>query len=287
MNPGGLRADMVGTLNGGARELTYRQAADVQPFANGLANMDLTGAQIEAVLEQQWQRTADGPSGTVPSRPFLRLGVSEGFTYTYVETPVTVNGDWRRSRVRSPGCGSNGVAIDPATSYSVTVNSFLASGGDNFRAFAGGTGKAQWGVTDLQAMVTYMDENTGVTPLPVDYSQRAVEVAQRGRELHRWRRTSTFDVSSWTMSAPGDVTDTEIQVKLGDEVLGTATLNNTIGTAVYDQYGTAHIDVALPVATPAGDTELTLVGANTGTEVIVPITVEDGRRRRGSDPGYE
>ena len=91
MNPGGLRADMTGTANGGVRELTYRQAAVVQPFANGLTNMDMTGAQIEAVLEQQWQR--DGGRAHVPSRPFLRLGASEGFTYTYVETPVTVSGD--------------------------------------------------------------------------------------------------------------------------------------------------------------------------------------------------
>ena len=186
MNPGGLRADMVGTLNGADRELTYRQAANVQPFANGLTNMDMTGAQIEAALEQQWQRTADGPSGTVPSRPFLRLGVSEGFTYTYVETPVTVNG-LPTFQGEITGMWLNGVAIDPATSYSVTVNSFLASGGDNFRAFAGGTGKAQWGVTDLQAMVAYMDENTAVDPLPVDYSQRAVEVHNVAAQLHRWR----------------------------------------------------------------------------------------------------
>ncbi len=35
--------------------LTYKQAADVQPFANTLVNMHLTGAQIKPVLEQQWQ----------------------------------------------------------------------------------------------------------------------------------------------------------------------------------------------------------------------------------------
>ena len=39
------------------RTLTYKQAAEVQPFANGLVNMDLTGAQIKAALEQQWQPT--------------------------------------------------------------------------------------------------------------------------------------------------------------------------------------------------------------------------------------
>jgi len=56
--------------------LTYKQAAVVQPFANTLVNMQLTSAQIKAALEQQWQ-----PAGS--ARPFLRLGISEGFTYTY------------------------------------------------------------------------------------------------------------------------------------------------------------------------------------------------------------
>ena len=56
--------------------LTYKQAANVQPFANTLVNMKLTGAQIKAALEQQWQ-----PAGA--ARPFLRLGISKGFTYTY------------------------------------------------------------------------------------------------------------------------------------------------------------------------------------------------------------
>jgi 5'-nucleotidase len=271
MNPGGLRADMVGTLNGEVRELTYRQAANVQPFANGLTNMDMTGAQIEAALEQQWQRTADGPAGTVPSRPFLRLGVSEGFTYTYVETPVTVNGV-ATFQGEVTGMWLSGVAIDPATSYSVTVNAFLASGGDNFRAFAAGTAKAQWGVTDLQAMVAYMDQNTGDTPLPADYSQRAVEVHNIASSYTAGGNV-TFDVESWTMSAPGDVKDTEIQVKLGDTVLGTATLDNTIGTAVYDAYGKATVDVPLPAGT-TGPVRLTLVGANTGTEIPVDITID-------------
>ena len=74
MNPGGLRANMAGPT------VTYKQAANVQPFANTLVNMDLTGAQIKTVLEQQWQRDAEG---NVPSRPFLRLGTSEGFEYSY------------------------------------------------------------------------------------------------------------------------------------------------------------------------------------------------------------
>ena len=93
MNPGGLRADMVGTGTGAfPRTVTYKQAADVQPFANTLVNMDLTGAQIKTVLEQQWQ-----PGGA--ARPFLKLGISKGFTYTSDDSQA------RRAR-GSPGCGS-------------------------------------------------------------------------------------------------------------------------------------------------------------------------------------
>ena len=94
MNPGGLRTDMVGT---GARcvpaDLTYKQAADVQPFANTLVNMKLTGAQIKTVLEQQWQ--AGGAS-----RPFLKLGISKGLHLHLVRRH-------QAGRHRgSPGCGS-------------------------------------------------------------------------------------------------------------------------------------------------------------------------------------
>ena len=60
----------------------------MQPFANTLVNMKLTGAQIKKVLEQQWQRDS---AGEVPTRPFLRLGTSAGFTYTF--DPARPEGD--------------------------------------------------------------------------------------------------------------------------------------------------------------------------------------------------
>ena len=118
MNPGGLRQDLVGTGTGAfPRTLTYKQAAVVQPFANTLVNEKLTGAQLKTVLEQQWQ-----PGGA--SRPFLKLGLSKGFTYTYDPSAATgshITGMWL-----------DGTPIVPATVYSVTVNSFLSTGGDNF-----------------------------------------------------------------------------------------------------------------------------------------------------------
>ncbi|WP_182376637.1 ExeM/NucH family extracellular endonuclease [Nocardioides sp. WS12] len=271
MNPGGLRSDMAGQLNGDVRELTYKAAAVVQPFANTLVNMNLTGAQIETVLEQQWQRTT---GGTVPTRPFLRLGASDGFTYTYVETPVTVSGV-ATFQGEVTGMWLNGEPLDPATSYSVTVNSFLGSGGDNFREFANGTGRADTGKVDLAAMVDYMAAFAATEPLAVDYRQRAVEVefpvdAPSGYEPGA---TVNFAVGSWTMSNPDDVKDTAVTVKLGEDTLGTFPLDNTIGTERYDPYGTAAIAATLPGDLAAGNVDLTLVGAQTGTSIIVPITV--------------
>ncbi len=149
MNPGGLRADMVGNTGDFPRTLTYRQAANVQSFANTLVKMDLTGAQLKTVLEQQWQ-----PTGA--SRPFLRLGASEGFTYTYNASKAAGS--------RITGMWLNGQPIGLATSYSVTANSFLAGGGDNFTAFAGGTGRRDTGQVDLAAMVKYMEEFANTSP---------------------------------------------------------------------------------------------------------------------------
>lgn len=265
MNPGGLRDDMVGSGTGAfPRTLTYKQAAAVQPFANTLVNMDLTGAQLKTVLEQQWQRDKDG---NVPTRPFLRLGVSEGFTSTFDAN--------RPEGDRITGMWLDGEPIDPAASYSVTVNSFLASGGDNFRAFADGANARDTGKADLAAFVDYMATHTADGPLAVDPSQRAVGVSfpADAPEAYTPGATVAFDVSSWSMSAPGDVTDPELTVSLGDQVLGTAAVTTVAGTTPDDTIGTAAVSVELPADVPTGATSLTLTGAATGTEVTVPIEV--------------
>ncbi|HWJ82787.1 MAG TPA: ExeM/NucH family extracellular endonuclease [Nocardioides sp.] len=275
MNPGGLRADMVGTANGSGNDVTYRQAADVQPFANTLVNMNLTGAQIETVLEEQWQRNAQGG---VPSRPFLRLGVSKGFTYTYEEVPVTVSAP-NSAPVETfegevTGMWLDGQPIDPAATYSVTVNSFLGSGGDNFWELAKGRDKVDTGQIDLQAMVDYLAAKAPAdAPLAVDYAQRAVEVTfpdaapstyQPGDQL-------TFDVASWAMTAPGDLQDAELTVWVGSRLVGTFPVVNGGNATPYDNAGAASIDLTLPADVSRGP--ITLVGATTGSTVRVPATV--------------
>ncbi len=268
MNPGGLRADMVGTGTDYPKTLTYKQAAEVQPFANTLVNMQLTGAQIKSALEQQWQ-----PAGS--SRPFLRLGTSKGFTFTY--DPAAAVGS------RITGIWLDGVAIDPATSYSVTVNSFLASGGDNFGAFNQGTQKKDTGKTDLQGMVDYMAEFAKTTPLAVDYKQHAVGVSfptgapasyLPGDEV-------SFKLSSLAYSTAADTKDAQVKVTFDGTDLGTFPVDNTIGTAIFDEYGTADVTVTLPAGAPAGKAALTVTGLTTGTTVSVPVTIA---KPNGGDP---
>jgi 5'-nucleotidase len=265
MNPGGLRQDMAGTTPGDfPRTLTYKQAAVVQPFANTLVNMDLTGAKIEEVLEQQWQRDEDGE---VPTRPFLRLGASKGFTYTY--DPARPEGD------RITGMWLNGTAIEPASTYSVTVNSFLASGGDNFRAFRDGTDRKDTGKVDLQAMVDYLAEFAATTPLPVDSTQRAVGVSFPAGAPRSYRAGSTvaFELSSLSFTSPSDVRDQQVTVRLGDRVLGSFPVTTDIQTALpgFDEAGTASVSVRLPRGTRGRHARLTVTGATTGTRVFVPL----------------
>lgn len=161
MNPGGLRADLVKVGDG---TVTVRDVANVQPFANTLVTITLTGAQLKAVLEEQWQ-----PDGS--SRPKLHLGVSDGFTYTYDPTAA------RGARITSMSL--DGKAIAATDRFTVVTNSFLAAGGDNFVTFAAGTDRTDTGQVDLQATVAYFAAHDVVDPAPLG---RAV-LASGGGEL--------------------------------------------------------------------------------------------------------
>ncbi|HSX66142.1 bifunctional UDP-sugar hydrolase/5'-nucleotidase [Nocardioides sp.] len=256
MNPGGLRADMVAAADG---TLTYKQAATVQPFANTLVNLKMTGAQIKAALEQQWQ-----PAGA--SRPFLRLGTSEGFTYTY--DPAAPAGS------HITGMWLDGAKVVAGTTYSVTANSFLASGGDNFGAFnVAPSLKRDTGKVDLAAMVEYLAVHAADAPLATDWSQRSVGVSfPAGVRTFEPRSRVAFTLSSLTFSAPADLDETAVTVSLDGEVLGTFPVDATVPATPYDEVGTAAVSFRLPVGRP-GTKVLTVTGVKTGTSVEVPVEV--------------
>jgi 5'-nucleotidase len=153
MNPGGVRADLIwasSPAGEGDGVVTYGEAFAVQPFANTLVTMTLTGAQLKTVLEQQWAVR----SGT---ETFLHLGISNGLTYSYAPTAPL------GSRIVAGTLKLGGVLVDPATSYRVTVNSFLADGGDSFVELRNGTNRVGGGV-DLDELINYLGANEGLVP---------------------------------------------------------------------------------------------------------------------------
>ncbi|MCC6552677.1 MAG: bifunctional metallophosphatase/5'-nucleotidase [Polyangiaceae bacterium] len=158
MNPGGVRAPLTYAASPPEAAdgiVRYGELFTVQPFGNSLVVMTLTGAQIKELLEQQFQTDAGG-------NPVNRiLHVSQGFTYTYsLGAPVG-------SRIDPASMMLNGVMIDPAQSYRVTVNSFLASGGDKFTILTSGTDRVG-GAIDLDALVDYFAASSPLSPPPLD-----------------------------------------------------------------------------------------------------------------------
>ena len=156
MNAGGVRSDLTYAPSGaeGAGVVTYGEAFTFQPFGNTLVTIPMTGAQIVSVLQEQCQ-----PAGS--SRPFLNLGVSTGFSYTLSRT--IVNGTC--TAVSVTGVTLNGKALDPGTTYWVTVNTFLADGGDNFATFKQVPASERLpGGVDLQALTDYLGTFSPVAP---------------------------------------------------------------------------------------------------------------------------
>lgn len=151
-NPGGIRNSIMMTGDG---TITYADVFASQPFRNQLVTMTLTGAQLKAALEQQW---------TAPSFPRI-LQVSRGFGFSWDQSrPV---GD----RVPLAGITFRGTPVDREARYRVTVNDFLASGGDGFSTFKDGT-ERRTGVYDVDALDAWFKANSPVSPHAPERIQR-------------------------------------------------------------------------------------------------------------------
>ncbi len=132
MNPGGIRADLA------SGEVAWGALFAIQPFANDLVSMDLTGAQIKTLLEQQWI----------------------GQSYTRLLKPSGIQYSWSANRPEGNRViemrDATGALINPAATYRVTVNAFLAGGGDNFTILTEGKNRVV-GAVDLDALVNYIE----------------------------------------------------------------------------------------------------------------------------------
>jgi 5'-nucleotidase len=140
MNPGGIRADMNAGL------ITWGTLFTIQPFANDVVSMTLTGAQVYELLNQQWV------GQTSP-----RMLQVSGLTYSWdnalpVGSKVT---DVRRA----------GISIGMSDLFTIACNSFMASGGDNFVVLKSGTNRVV-GPVDLDALVDFVSTRAQ----PIEYA---------------------------------------------------------------------------------------------------------------------
>ena len=130
-------------------DVTYKDAFSMMPFGNNLLVMTLTGAQLQAALEQQY---AIAPRSGKTGPP--ALAPSAGFSYS-----VDLS---KPEGSRVSGMRLDGKAVTAAGRYRVVVNNYLASGGDGLSAFTQGTDVTDRGIIDIDALVAWIAR--GQTP---------------------------------------------------------------------------------------------------------------------------
>ena len=145
-NPGGIRTDIVPKENGA---VSFGELFASQPFRNRLVTMTLTGSQLKEMLEQQWLD---------PKRPRI-LQVSNGFSYAWdASKPFG-------ERVMAERMTLNGRPIEPGSGYRVTLNDYLAVGGDGFTVAKQGAAP-QYGGYDADALFAFFRAHGPIGPLP-------------------------------------------------------------------------------------------------------------------------
>jgi len=145
-NPGGIRTDITKKDDGA---VSYADVFASQPFRNQLVTLTLSGAQLKTALEQQWLDE---------KRPRV-LQVSKGFFYAWDGTKPF------GEHVDAASLKLNGAPVDPTRTYRITINNYLALGGDGFAAFKGGT-DLQFGIYDVDALFAYFQANSPLAPAP-------------------------------------------------------------------------------------------------------------------------
>lgn len=260
-NPGGLRNSELfyagNTTTGGPNNtdgvVTFAEANTILPFTNNLYTVTLPGTALKTVLEQQWQRE---PNGNVSSRPYLQLGLSKNVRYTYDAT--------RPEGDRITSVWINDQLLDPAKSYKVIAPSFLATGGDNFRAFKDGTW-VDTGVVDYEGWIDYLGKNSPVAP---DFARRSAAVTGL-QDGYTAGDTVSFSLPKLNLTSLGSPANTSVTAVLeyGDgktKALGTKAVTNGASEA---------FEFTLPRGA-SGTPVIRATAAPSGTVVTIPLSVD-------------
>ena len=247
-NPGGLRDELfyqgVSDTNGDG-VITYAEANSVLPFVNNLWTVDLTGAQFEQVLEEQWQ-----PDGS--SRPFLNLGLSSNVS-------VTLDKDAPRGE-RVTSVLVDGQPLDLDRTYRIGTFSFLATGGDNFTTFKDGTNVKDTGMVDRDAWIKYLGDNSPISPA---FDRREVYASNLPASIAPGEEVS-FSLHRLDLTSLGSPANSTVDV-----TMHSATGDQPVATGVPVTGGEATVEFTAPASVPAGAT-FVVTADPSGTTVTIP-----------------
>ncbi len=266
VNPGGLRNELYFAKSEGEDRdgvVTFAEANSVLPFVNNVWTVELTGAQLTAALEQQWQTDATGKR---PSRPYLALGLSDNVSW------VARTAD----PLAEPGHNVlavyvNGKLVEDDDTFTVSTFSFLAQGGDNFRAFTDGT-TADTGLIDRDLWIAYLQSHPNLSPsfartrTVVDGLPGTVEA---GSDISV--SISGLDLTS--LGAPANAEVTASLVSTGDGVNASALdKESPLGSFPIDE-GASVLTLTVPANAGTGEHTLVLTSQPSHTLTRLPITV--------------
>ncbi|WP_054952665.1 bifunctional metallophosphatase/5'-nucleotidase [Flaviflexus massiliensis] len=259
INPGGIRHDMDHTPVDGV--VTYGEAYATQPFGNTIGTIDLTGDQVYTMLEQQFQNN--------PSRPVLRLGLSDNITFTYDQAVASDDAVFAGEGTDViTGVWINGEPVDRDATYTVASNTFLLTGQDGFTVLEQGTNLRETGYVDLAGYVDYLKAGKG-DKIPA--GQRSVGISHD--ELVAGE-TATIDLASLTFTG-AEKKPTKVELKLDGASIGSANIDNSV-IANRDNTGTATVYAQIPAsASGAADLQVitTFENGTVDTDVTVSVTV--------------
>ncbi|MFE5480899.1 bifunctional metallophosphatase/5'-nucleotidase [Streptomyces sp. NPDC056527] len=146
------RGSLPGDADG---RVLFGESWSVYGYGNPVLTVGVKGRQLEAILEQQWQKQADG---TVKAAP---LAVSRNVSYAY--DPARPAGD----RVSPRDVLINGRPLDPARTYRVAALAYTVIGADGYSAFAGYTAPVRNGA-DHESFVDYLRAHKTISPAPLN-----------------------------------------------------------------------------------------------------------------------
>jgi 5'-nucleotidase/UDP-sugar diphosphatase len=143
VNAGGVRDSLP------AGRLTYKDLLKVHPFGNTIATVELSGAELLDYLAVVVSMTPG--SGAFPQFAGIKLLIEGG----------------KVSRAEIQG-----VAVDPARSYRMAINNFVASGGDGYPRLTQHRSFVDSGFVDAEVLRAFVGANS---PIKVaDYAPQQV-----------------------------------------------------------------------------------------------------------------